>query len=201
MEKVTLPEKSQGAWSIEHFTVTGKEFQNYLRGRYVPPGTYTRLKRGGVLVMSDTPDEMRDHLPIVNHATGSVLINGLGLGLVLKNILENSNMIHITDVTVIEIDQDLIDLVGPYYGLVDHRVQIICADALTFKPPKGKRYNAVWHDIWDDICIDNLEEMKRLHRKYGRRTDWQGSWCRGICELQRAKEKREQSLWFSDWRD
>ena len=193
MEKVTLPEMSQGAWCIEPFTVTGKEFQNYFRSRYVPPGTYTRLKRNGRLVMSDTPDEMRDHLPIVNHATGSVLLNGLGLGMVLKNILLKE---EVTDVTVIEIDRDLIGLVGPYYSLRDKRVSVICADALTYKPPKGKRYNAVWHDIWDDMCIDNLKEMATLHRKYGRRTDWQGSWGRGICEIQRAKEKREENLWF-----
>jgi len=193
MEKVDLPEKSQGAWKIDHFTLTGKEYQSFNCGRYVPPGTYTRLTRGGTLVMTDTPDEMRDHLPIVIHAAyGSVLINGLGLGMVLKNVLLRK---EITDVTVIEIDYDLIDLVGPHYT-DDHRVQIIGTDALTYKPPKGKRYNAVWHDIWDDICIDNLEAMKYLHRKYGRRTDWQGSWCRGLCELQQKKEQKMFGGWY-----
>jgi hypothetical protein len=34
---------------------------------------------------------------------------------------------------------------------------------------KGKRYDMVWHDIWDDICSDNLEGMAKLHRKYGDR--------------------------------
>jgi len=193
MEKVDLPEMKQGAWKIDHFTVTGKEFQSFNRGRYVPPGTYTRLTRGGTLVMSDTPDEMRDHLPIVQHAIGSVLINGLGLGMVLKNILLKD---IVTDVTIVEIDRDLIGMVGPYYLFKDSRVSIVCADALTFKPPKGKRYNAVWHDIWDDICIDNLEEMKYLHRKYGRRTDWQGSWCRGICEQQMKKEQKMFGGWY-----
>jgi len=195
MLKVTLPEMRQGAWKIDHFTVTGKEFQGF-SSRTVPPGTYTRLTRGGTLVMSDTPDEMRDHLPIVQHATGSVLLNGLGLGMVLKNILENSNMIHVTDVTVIEIDRDLIGLVGPYYSLRDKRVSVICADALTYKPPKGKRYNAVWHDIWDDICTTNLDQMKYLHRKYGSKADWQGSWCRGLCEQQLKKEQKMFGGWY-----
>ncbi len=193
MQKVDLPEKSQGAWRIERFTITGREFQPF-RCRHVPPGTYTRLWRGEQLVMSDTPNEMEDHLSIVNHATGSVLINGLGLGMVLKNILENSNMIWITDVTVIEIDQDLIDLVGPHYK--DSRLTIICADALKFKPPKEKRYNAVWHDIWDDICTDNLDQMKYLHRKYGSRSDWQGSWCRALCEYQLKKERKMFGGWY-----
>jgi len=191
MEKVNFPEKSQGAWKIDHFTVTGKEFQSFNRGRYVLPGTYTRLTRNGQLVMSDTPDEMRDHLPIVNHAIGSVLINGLGIGMVLKNILLKD---IVTEVTVIEINQDLIDLVGPHY--VDHRVTIVCADALTYKPPKGERYNAVWHDIWDNICIDNLEQMKYLHRKYGQYSDWQGSWCRDICEQELKKEQKMFGGWY-----
>jgi len=147
--------------------------------------------------MSDTPDEMRDHLSIVNHATGRVLINGLGLGMVLKNILLKP---EVFEVTVIEIDQDLIDLVGPRLGwpnyVLDHRVSIICADALTWKPPKGKRYNAVWHDIWDDICTDNLDQMKYLTRKYGQYSDWQGSWCRGLCEQQLKKEQKMFGGWY-----
>jgi len=191
MEKVNLPDMSKGAWKIDHFTVTGKEFQPF-SSRTVPPGTYTRLARGGKLVMSDTPDEMRDHLPFVTHAAyGSILINGLGLGMVLKNVLLRK---EITDVTVIEIDRDLIYLVGPHYN--DKRVTILCADAFTFKPPKGKRYNAVWHDIWDDICTDNLDQMKYLHRKYGHYTGWQGSWCRGLCELQLKKERKLFGGWY-----
>ena len=75
----------------------------------------------------------------------------------------------------------MIDLVGPSFSH-DDRVNIICADAFEWRPPKGVRYNAVWHDIWDDICTDNLPEMTRLHRKYGRRADWQGSWCRELCK-------------------
>jgi hypothetical protein len=193
MEQVDLPEMEKGDWRIDQFTLTGKEFQRW-GSRHVPPGTYTRLRRGGTLVMSDTPNEMSDHYDIVREATGKVLLNGLGLGMVLKNVLLKE---EVTEVTVVEVDPDLIQLVGPYYD--DKRVTILCADALTFKPPKGKRYNAVWHDIWDDICIDNLEEMGTLHRKYGRRTDWQGSWCRGLCELHRDREKREQNMWFRGW--
>ena len=125
MIKVDLPEMSQGAWKIDHFTLTGKEFQPW-GVRHVPRGTYTRLTRNGTLVMSDTPNELTDHIPIVNHAIGSVLINGLGLGMVLKNILLKD---IVTDVTVIEIDRDLIGMVGPYYLFKDKRVSIICADA------------------------------------------------------------------------
>ena len=56
-------------------------------------------------------------------------------------------------------------MVAPTY-IQDKRIKIINEDAFEFKPPKDKRYDFVWHDIWDDICTDNLPEMTKLHRKY-----------------------------------
>lgn len=177
MEKVTIPEGSKGPWKIETFTTTREDFHSLKHRRGVPVGeTFTKLTRDGYLVMSDTPAEMRDHFSPVYRAKGSCLINGLGLGMVLKNILLKE---EVTDVIVVEISQDLIDLVSPYYP--DPRIQYVCADALEYKAPKGKLFNMVWHDIWDDICADNLLSMEKLHRKYGRRTEWQKSWCQYQC--------------------
>lgn len=182
MEKVTLPEMSKGPWRIEHFTVDQVDFHSMMRGRDVPMGeTYTRLMRNGTLVMSDTPAECRDHLSAYWNAKGSCLINGLGIGMILKNILTKP---EVTDVTVVEISQDLIDLVSPYY--TDPRITYVCCDALTYKPEKGKRFQMVWHDIWDYICADNLPAMEYLHRKYGKRADWQGSWARYQCKRGRS---------------
>lgn len=180
MNKVCIPEASKGEWRIEHFKVDREDLHSMLRGRGVTFGSYTRAMRGSVLVMSDTPAEMRDHGYAVYKATGSCLINGLGIGMVLKNILMKPD---VTDVTVVELSQDLIDIVAPHYN--DPRITFVCASAFDYKPPKGKRYQMVWHDIWDYICADNLPEMTRLHRKYGRKADWQGSWCK--CECQRGR--------------
>lgn len=178
MEKVNLPECSKGNWSISKFDVNKNEaMMASLRGRAIYPGTYTKVKRGGVLVMSDTPAEMRDHSYAVYKAEGSCLINGLGIGMVLKNILLKPS---VKDVTVVEISQDLLDLVSPHYK--DSRITWVCSDAYEYKPPKGKRYQMVWHDIWDHITADNLPQMTKLHRKYGRRADWQGSWCKAECK-------------------
>jgi len=177
LEKVDLPEISKGDWTISKFTVDRIDFRSLFYGRAVPlEETFTKLSRGGTLIMSDTPAEMRDHYDAVINAKGNCLINGLGLGMVLKNILLRQK---ITKVTVVEISQDLIDLVAPYYN--DNRVTFVHANALEYTPPKGERYNMVWHDIWDYICTDNLPEMEKLHRKYGKRTDWQGSWCKEEC--------------------
>lgn len=181
--KVDLPEMAKGDWRVEKFTVDCQDWGSLLRGRAVPLGeTYTRLMRKSHLVMSDTPAELRDCREAIWRATGSCLVNGLGLGAVLKNMLVKP---EVTDILCVEISQDLIDLISPHYP--DPRLTFVCADALTFKPPKSKRFQAVWHDIWDDICADNLESMHTLHRKYGRCADWQGSWCRDECERQNGR--------------
>jgi hypothetical protein len=178
MIKVDLQECEKGAWKIEKFTPTYTDFHALVHGRAVPVGeTFTKLTRNGKLVMSDTPAEMDDHYMPVRFAKGHCLINGLGIGMVLKNILLNK---EVTKITVIEISQDLIDLVSPFYK--DSKIEFICADALEYQPPKGIKYGMVWHDIWDDICTDNLPEMEKLHRKYGRRCLWQGSWGKELCQ-------------------
>jgi len=175
---------SSGKWRVEQFVVTPEDAQfEQMRmfnpsslGRGTPAGTYRRLMRGDQLVMSDTPDERRDHQSFVRRAHGAVLINGLGLGVCLSDVLRKPDVAH---VRVIEIAPEVIELVGPDFA-GDPRVEIINADAYDYTPAKGERFEVVWHDIWDDICADNLRGMKALHRKYSRRCDWQASWCREL---------------------
>ena len=179
---INVPDGISGNWKVETFEVQEKELSQMISmfktGRGVPAGTYKRLMRNGTCVMSNTPDEISDFMRFVWKAKGSVLVNGLGLGVLLKALL---NKPEITDITVIEKSEDVIKLVAPTYTN-DERVTIINADAFEYKPPKDKKYNAVWHDIWDYICSDNLDEMKTLHRKYGRKAEYQESWCRWRCE-------------------
>lgn len=176
---VSVPEGTSGAWRVEQYEVPADRWQGFRR--VVPPGRYTRLTRNGKVIMSDTPDEKRDHMWFAQRARGNVLINGLGLGMVLGAILRK---LEVSSVTIIENSPDVIRLVAPSYR--DPRVTIIEADALEWRPAPGQRYDAVWHDIWDDICADNLPEMHKLHRRYGRRAAFQGSWARDLCERQAA---------------
>jgi hypothetical protein len=172
---------------IEEFSVSAEEarlertkaaFSRTGSGRYVPAGTYRRLVRGRIVVMTDSPDELYDLLEFKYRCVGSVLINGLGLGCALEMALAKPS---VKDVTVIEKEQEVIDLVAPQFR--DSRLAIHCADAFTWQPPAGKRWNVIWHDIWDNICVGNLPQMTRLHRKYGRKCDWQGSWAKEFCKM------------------
>ena len=184
---IDVPDGLSGEWKVETFEVQKEELSQMISmfktGRGVPAGTYKRLMRRGVCVMSNTPDEIRDFMRFVRNAKGSILVNGLGIGVLLKALL---NKPEVTYITVIEKSEDVIKLVAPTY-LTDSRVTIINADAFEYKPPKDKKYDAVWHDIWDYICGDNLPEMKTLHRKYGKKTKYQESWCR--YEVERQKKR------------
>jgi len=191
--RVDVPEGISKDWRIEKFTISEADAKFYnMRAtfsygggrRIIRSGEYTRLVKDHTVIMSDTPAEIRDHLEFVKIARlgKHILINGLGLGWALEAILDAPK---IKTITVIEKSKDVINLVKQHYYdkcPKDKYLIIVNTDALEFKPHKGQRYNAVWHDIWENICSDNLNEMKTLYRKYSRYCDWQGSWCRYECE-------------------
>ena len=191
--EIKVPDGKSGDWEVASFEITEQAARMFnLRqafqgsGREVETGHYKKLTRGGHTIMSNTIAEINDHIVFISAAEfygGDILINGLGLGVALKKILEYDK---ITSVTVIEQSQDVIDLVADTY-LKDTRVIIIKADALEYKASVGRRFTVVWHDIWDSITSDNLETMTTLHRKYGKRCDWQGSWSKQMCQGLRVK--------------
>lgn len=183
---IDVPCGVSGNWAVEDFEVSKKDADFYnmrvcfsFGNRTIKSGNFKKLTHNGQIVMSNTSAEISDHLRFIRRAKrgGHILINGLGLGVVLSEILKSE---AIRSVTIIENSIDVILLVSPTY-LKDSRVDIISADAFKWTPPPGLKYAAVWHDIWNDICTDNLSEMTKLHRKYGKRTDWQSSWCKELC--------------------
>jgi len=183
-----IPDSNSGDWSVESFEVKRNDLSQRITliktGRSVTEGTYKRLKRCNTVVMSNTPDEIRDFTHFTRKASGSILINGLGLGCVIKVLLEKPD---VTKITVIEQSKDVISLISPYF--TDSRLTIINADAFEYKPLKGEVFDYVWHDIWDYICGDNLSEMATLHRKYARKTNWQDSWAKSECKRLMKREK------------
>ncbi len=185
----TVPCGQRGDWSLETFEISEKDaalanVNCYGRGRHmfcVAPGKFKRLihrKRG--VVMSNTRMEVRTNQEALAQATGKVLINGLGMGMLLEAILAKP---CVTSVRVIEVDADVIALVGPHFAN-DPRVEIINADAYEYNPARGEVFDFVWHDIWDDVCADNLSDMSRLVRKYRKPcAKAQGVWSRELIRV------------------
>ena len=169
MEKVDIPEGMSGSVSIRRFEVSEEAARfEALRaiiggsGRGVPAGWYTGLYRNGTLWMSDTPDEMRDHWEVcreIERRGGRVLIMGLGIGMLVRFALSLPNVEH---VDVVEIDPDVIALVGPTYE--GDRCTVHLGDAYTYRFPAGSRWDVVWHDVWAHITSDNVPEMAPLKR-------------------------------------
>lgn len=176
---MSVPEGALGAWRVERFTVSPEEAR-YGRLRaslghpreWIEAGEYTRLTRGGSVVMSDTPAEWSDLRRVIRECEGAerVLIHGLGLGLLLTALR--------CRVDVVEIDRDVVRLVGPHYRkLLGDRLSLVVGDAMTWKPPRGMKWDVVYHDIWDVVSGANLPQIKVLHRRFAKRARWwQGSW-------------------------
>lgn len=193
---INIPDAVSGDWAVTSFEVSEKDadFHNMRESchthRYIKPGHYKKLSRGGHTVMSDTPSEVSDSIQFIYQAKGSLLISGLGLGVTLSYLVEKKG---VDKITVLEKSDDVMKLVTPSFSQFKNTT-IIHADTFTWSPPKGVRYDFAWHDIWDGICTNNLPEMTKLHKKYGRRVGKQFSWCKEICLLQKRREKREG--WF-----
>lgn len=125
----------------------------------------------GESVMSDEPRELRRHLPIVLHAHGRVLVTGLGLGCVVRGLVANERVEH---VDVLEVDWDVIALVGPSLMGVP-KVTLHQGDARTHEWPEGTRWDYAWHDLWCEHGSLDLLHAEVLAR-YDGMAGWQGAW-------------------------
>jgi len=175
-----IPEGTAGNMVISHMTLSDEQVQSqkmlsmfsfsggYGREYYdLKAGTYCKLTDNGkwTIEMTDTPMERRTNLGFIGDAHGSVLIGGLGIGMIIVPLLTREN---VTDITVVEIDQNVIDLVWSHIDALPRtcELDIICADVMTWRPPKGVKYDSLYFDIWPDICGDNWDDMKKISRSW-----------------------------------
>lgn len=169
--KVHLPEGESGDWKVERMVVHADihALRFWLDGRAVPPGDdYTLLtKKGTGVFMTDTPAELNDAYWLLRLACGHVLISGLGIGMIPRALLlDRYGAGRVERITILEKEPDVIKLVAPH--MADKRIDIIEADAFTWEPPAGTKFDYAWHDIWPDMCSDHKPEMNRLTRRYAR---------------------------------
>jgi hypothetical protein len=144
---------------------------------------------GCISVMTDTPGEIEDHMDVmreIEQRGGRVLIHGLGLGMILRFALAQPNVVHID---VVELDRDVIELVGPHYA--DPRLTIHYGDATTYEWPADTRWDVVWHDFWDSVMPENLPQMEYMLRRFEGRCDWQQCWSQDhALRMQRERTAR-----------
>ena len=188
-----LPERQESDnFVLEHFEISEFDaFREMIHSQIsTRPGKFVRLRRkggfGGV-VMSDTLHEQRTNSSVVANAQGDVLIAGFGIGMILVPMLLNPK---VTSITVVEISPEVPKMVLPYLPNKE-KLNVVYADIMEWKPPRGKKWDVIYFDIWDNISADNYEEMKTLHRRYGRRKRvWIGSWCKKTCSSLARRDRR-----------
>lgn len=183
--KCEAPPGRSGPWILERFEVApawpgaAGSGPDCAQRR---PGRYSRLRRDGEVFMTDLHDEWWTQRVAIVEACrrgGSLLVTGLGLGLVVESIL-GADGGRVQEVTVLEHSPDVIRLIAPH--LLERypgRLRVEQADAYTWQPPPGRRFDLVWHDIWPNPYAAEVEDqMQRLEARYSALCDWQGCWPR-----------------------
>lgn len=160
-----LPEMECDSFALDKF-----EGCNSFRC-YIPSGRYVRLvrkisgKRATSVIMSNTPMEQRTCASVVERAYGDVLIGGFGLGMI---VLAMQDKPEVKSITVLENNKEIINEIADILPL-DDKVKVFYADVFDWKPQRGKKYDTIWLDIWDNINSDIYkEEMLPLKNKYRR---------------------------------
>ena len=115
--------------------------------------------------MSDTLQEMYLHAEAVRTACGRVLVGGLGLGYVATQIALKS---RVREVTVVEIEPDVICLVQPS---MPTNVTVVQADLHAFL--RGLRewrwdfaFFDTWYDTSEDTWASQVVPLRRLIRRF-----------------------------------
>lgn len=162
---VNIPVGVCGAFEIRKGTGTFQEAQvqiyqseHHNRWENEPHGTYTSLWWDGFgSVMQDSAQEYYEHQPLWNNARGDILIGGLGIGLVNEYLVTKP---EVTSVTIIEKYPEVIDLVWEHCAR-DSRFTLVQADAETWVPPSGSRWDYAWFDTWLGNNPMNCDEYEQ----------------------------------------
>jgi hypothetical protein len=151
------------------------------------PGAYVKMIVGKELMMSDTVMERLTNHDFIHNAKGNVLIAGLGLGMVLRNIIDRPT---ISKITVVELSPDVIKLVAPKFK--NPKLEIIEGNIFEFKTQE--KFDSIYFDIWPGISQDNLEDIRALHHKFKSRKNegaYMESWMADYLRRQRKKDLRD----------
>jgi predicted methyltransferase len=169
-----IPPGESGNVVVRHREVTDEHsVLTAMRGTFeepmlhIPSGKYVVMDIDGEVMMSDTPFEQSSCADFLNAARGTVLILGLGIGMILVPLSQNDK---VESVLVLEKNTHVIDLVAPSILRVPSvapKVAIVRGDA--FDTPdvlKDRRFDVVYLDIWPTLDTRNVPVFDELREKY-----------------------------------
>lgn len=178
-----IPEGESGDFSIHHCTTTTGpgSWLNYVNYKGLTGGPYTVLcqRFGGAWlnIMQDTEAEYTEHDWLMSRLSGDILIGGLGIGMINIPLLASSD---ITSVTIVEKNQDVIDLVWANCAK-DDRFTIVCDDINTWDPDATDglpttTWDVAWFDTWLTHQEPISEYAANMNNKYGSYVTEIGGW-------------------------
>lgn len=152
---LNLPEHRIGSCALEHFyhepdhKLSTASVRCRLFGQEAIPLSYSYETRWHRLVeddrgtwMTDLPCEQAQHEAALTGAEGSVLVGGLGIGLAVALLQEQSAVEHIT---VVEKSMDICALIGPTLG---DNVRLVTEDLFTYLHRTLDTFDFGFYDIW-----------------------------------------------------
>ena len=148
---IGIPDGESGNYKVEAATTTTGEpsWLNYVNYAGVQEGDYTVLYQkfgeSWLNIMQDSHREYDEHEWLRSRLSGDILIGGLGLGVCQVGMMARGW--DITSVTIVEKEQDVIDLVWEHCAK-DDRFSIVHADINTWTPPEGSSWDVGWFDTW-----------------------------------------------------
>ncbi len=167
-----ITERERFPWAVKRVNLSAVEFAEWgVPYNYAEQlaGESTFLKKcgfedgfGDVHWMTDAAHEVIQQAVFDSRMYGSVLIGGLGLGVITRRACMKQ---EVDRVKVVELDEDVIRLVGePLMQAFPGKLQIDCADVHEWIP--DRHYDCAWFDIWPDVHPRYLNEMADLYQAY-----------------------------------
>lgn len=189
--KLFTPVKKGAAEIVVDVPSKLERLMGNMKGMPLDRDKYVRLLVDGDVVMTDAEFERMTNGHFLREMHGDCLIAGLGLGFILAPALRVCDT-----VTVIEKNQDVIDLVSPKFK--NKKLTIVHGDIKQFGKktwPKfleaeGKKYDTIYLDIWADFNEDTSREagtIKRGLRKFLKPDGWIGDWSTQAMKFSRRR--------------
>lgn len=140
----------------------GKELQHYTREKGMCRSVFLTSYKTVQLTqsddsiwMSDTPMEYETNQRAIDEALGDVLECGLGIGLFTYYASKKK---IVRSITIVEKEQDVIDLVYP--KIKNEKTKIITQDAVEYLLKTKQKYDLIHVDLWADIV--HYKEMQPI---------------------------------------
>jgi len=146
--------------------VTVVSQRNWLMMGYVPfkvifdkPRLVFKLfRKGHGLLMSDSPQEMFLQYDAYMNAKGRVLVGGLGLGLFAAMAAKKES---VTEVVVIEIDEDVMKLCQPK----DRKIKVVQGDIWDFIRNTSEKFDYAYIDIhYHTGCMEYIRTVLPMRK-------------------------------------